>query len=77
MREKLAHLAIKLGRERLVGGQYHGRALLRLDQIGDGEGLARTGHAEQGLGGQAVLQPFIQRVDRRGLIAGQPVIGYQ
>jgi hypothetical protein len=39
------------------------------DHVGHGEGLARAGHAQQRLVGQAVLHAFHQLLDRRGLVA--------
>ena len=49
--KKLLHLAIELRRQGLVRRQHQGGPLCHfLDDVGDGEGLARTGDAEQHLG---------------------------
>ena len=57
VREKPLDLAVELGREGLVGGQDQGRALGLRDHLGHGEGLARTGDAEEDLGAVARLMP--------------------
>ena len=44
-REEAPHFAVKLCRQCLVGGQNQGRPLHRLDDMGDGEGLAGSGDA--------------------------------
>jgi hypothetical protein len=48
VREELAHLAVELGGQGLVGRQQQRRALHLGDDVGDGEGLAGAGDAEQG-----------------------------
>ena len=47
--EEVLHLGIELRRQRLVRREDQGRALHRLDDLRHGEGLARTGDAEQNL----------------------------
>ena len=47
--EERLHLAVELRREDLVGRQDQRRPLHRLDHLGHGEGLARSGDAEQHL----------------------------
>jgi hypothetical protein len=61
VREELAHLAVELRGQGLVRRQQQGRALHALDDVGDGEGLAGAGDAEQGHAGLAVLQALHQR----------------
>ncbi len=68
LRKERLHLAVELGGERLVGGEDEGRALHRLDHLGHGEGLARTGHPEQHLIALPPPQPFGERGDRLRLI---------
>ena len=54
LREKVAELAVQLRRQRLVGGEDDGGPAHARDDVGHGVGLARTGHAQQGLEGQAI-----------------------
>ena len=49
LREETFHLAVKLRRQRLVGGEDQRRALGRRDHMRHGEGLARAGDAQQHL----------------------------
>ena len=69
-REKLAKFAVQLGGQRLVGRKHDGRAPQAGDHIGHGEGLARAGHAQQGLKHLAVVHAFHQFFNRRGLVSG-------
>src|SRR3546814_18320809 len=48
---------------------HQGRLLHRLDHVGDGVGLARTGDAEQRLLRQAALETVDQLRDRLRLVA--------
>ena len=74
VREELAELAVELRGQRLVVREHQRRALHALDHVGDGEGLARTGHAQQRLVREALLEPFDQLRDRLRLIAGGLVV---
>src|SRR5690606_13723152 len=47
------------------------------DHVGDAEGLARAGHAQQGLVRQAGLQALDHLADRLRLIAGRLEAGYE
>ena len=49
VREELLELAVQLGGEGLVVAEDQRRPLGPFDDVGDGEGLARPGHAQQGL----------------------------
>ncbi len=62
-------LAVKLRRERLVGGEDYRRALGCLDDLGGGEGLARAGGAEQHLVALSGDHSGNQLGDRRRLVA--------
>ena len=68
--EELAELRPELGRERLVRREHQRRTLLLGDDVGDREGLARPGDAEQDLLALALGQPAIERRDGGGLITG-------
>jgi hypothetical protein len=70
IREKGLHLAVKLRRQRLVGRQHQRRPLHGGDDVGDGEGLAAAGDAQQGLMGQPRRSSRPTRRGSRGLIAG-------
>ena len=67
--EKLAELAVELRRQRFVGRKHNGRAAQAGNHIGHGEGLARTGHPQQGLKYLAVVHALHQLVDGLGLVA--------
>ncbi|MNI67292.1 hypothetical protein D3C73_1229160 [compost metagenome] len=69
IREEFFHLAIKLGRQRLVGCQHHGWPLEVRNDVGDGERFPRTRYAQQRLMRQTILQPFFQATNRLRLIA--------
>ena len=58
LREKVAELAVQLRRQRLVGREDDGRPAHARDDVGHGVGLARTGHAQQGLEGQSIGNPL-------------------
>ncbi len=72
-----AELLVELGGERLVVGQHQRGPLGALDQVGDGEGLARAGHAEQHLVALSRPQTSAQGLHGGRLIAGQLVVRYQ
>ena len=63
--EEGLHLAIELGGQRLVGREDDGGALGFLNDLRGGEGLARTGDAEQHLRAVIILEAF----DTRSAIA--------
>jgi hypothetical protein len=69
LREELAELRIQLGCEGLVRGEHDRRTAGSGDHVGHRISLARTGHAEQRLVHQAVLDALDQTLDRRGLVA--------
>ena len=70
VREEGLELAIELGGQRLVGRKDEGRAVGLGDDLGHGEGLARTGDAQKHLVGLAGVDAFDQLLDRRRLVAG-------
>src|SRR5690606_5277859 len=67
--KELLELTVELRRQGLVGSHHHGGPLHPLDDVGNGEGLARTGNTEQGLVGKARLQALYQFFDGLGLVA--------
>ena len=71
LRKEFAEFGVELRRQRLVRREHERRATGAGDDVGHRVGLARAGHAEQGLEGQAVLDAFDQLGDRRRLIAGR------
>ncbi len=75
VREELLEFAVKLGGQGLVRCHHQGRFLHPFDQIGDGVGLARSGHSEQGLMGQAGLEAANQTLDRHRLVTGRLIGG--
>ncbi len=75
--EEALELAVQLRREDLVRGEDERRALNRLDDLGGGEGLARSGDAEQHLVAVAGVGLRHQLGDRRRLVARRHVIGDQ
>jgi hypothetical protein len=77
VREELLELAVELRRERLVVRHHERRALHALDHIGNAEGLARAGHAQQRLVREPALEPLDEALDRRRLITGGRVVGLQ
>ena len=68
MREKIAHLRIKLCRQGFVRRHDQRRSLGMLDHIGDGESLARTCYTEQCLPGLARLESVNQGLNRMRLV---------
>jgi len=77
LREKLTHLAIKLGGQRFVRRENDGRSLYFLDDAGDRERLAGSRNTEQRLSCKAVIQTFNQSGNRLRLIAGRIEFGHQ
>ena len=77
VREELPELAVELRGQRLVVRQHQRRPLHALDHVGDGEGLAGAGDAEQRLVREAVAEPVDQLGDRRRLVARRLVVGAQ
>ena len=71
--EKLAELAVQLCGQRFIRRKHNGRASHAGDHIGHGVGLARAGHAQQGLEHLAVLQALHQLFNRLGLVPGRRV----
>jgi len=69
VREERFELAVQLRGQGLVRGHDQRRLLHLLDHVGDGVGLARAGHAKQGLLGHAGLEVGRQLLDRRRLVA--------
>ena len=74
LREEAAEFVEELRGERLVVRQDHGRAVLRLDDLGHGEGLAGAGDAEQDLVLFAGRDTADELVDGFGLIAAGLVV---
>ncbi len=72
-REELAELGIKLGGESFVMGKNKGRALIVLDNVRHGEGLAGAGDAEQGLLADVSIQARSELLDGLGLITSRLV----
>ena len=70
LREELAELRVQLRRQRLVRREHDGRPAGARDHVRHRVGLAGTGHAEQRLERQAVVDAFDQAVDRGRLVAG-------
>ena len=77
LREELPELAVQLRGQRLVGRQHERRALDLLDHVGDREGLAGAGDAEQRLVREAVADALDQLGDRLRLVARRLVVGFQ
>ena len=69
--KKFLELAIKLPGQGFVGRHDQRWPLHLGNDIGDGEGLARAGDAQQGLVRQPVVEPLHQLRDRGGLVAGR------
>ena len=69
VREEAPKLLEELGGQGLVVGEDEGRAVDRLDHLGDGEGLARAGDAEQHLLAVAALDAADELADGGGLVA--------
>ena len=68
LREELAHLAVELGRERLVRREDQRRPARPLDDVRDRERLAGPGDAEENLVPIRAIEPFDQLLDGPGLI---------
>jgi hypothetical protein len=77
VREKRLEFAIELRRQGLVRRQYQSRALHLGDHIGNAERLARAGHAEQRLVGQAGLDALDHLADRGRLVASGLETGHE
>ncbi len=75
--EEALELAVELRRQRLVGGEDQGRPVGGGDHLGHGEGLARTGDAEQHLVALLAAHAVDEFGDRRGLVALGLVFGTQ
>ena len=67
--EEPLHLLVELGGQRLVVAQDEGGALMLLDDVGHGEGLARAGDAQQHLRPVAPTDALGQLAYGLGLIA--------
>ncbi len=68
VRKELAELAVQLRRQRLVGGEHDRGSPQPGDHVGHGEGLARAGHAQQGLEHFAILHALDELFNRRRLV---------
>ncbi len=77
MGEEVAELGVELGGQRLVVGQDDGRPLRLLDDVGDGERLARARRAQQRLKLVAAIHAGHQPFDGRRLVARSREVGYQ
>ncbi len=75
VREDLAELVGELGAERLVGRDDQGGALDRLDHVGDREGLAGPGGAQERHVGVARVDALRQLRDRLRLVTGGLELG--
>ena len=73
--EELAHLAVELRGQGLVGGEHQGRPSRALDDLRHRERLSGAGDAEQGLVGEPGSDPLDEPVDRGGLVAGGGEVG--
>ena len=69
--EEFLELPIQLRRERLVGRHHQAGPLHGLDDIGNGVGLARAGHAQQGLVREPILETLDEPRNGLGLVAGR------
>ncbi len=74
-REELAHLAVELCGQGLVGRQDEGRALHPLDHVGDGVGLARARDSEQGLVREPGPEPLDELANGLALVTRRLVVG--
>ena len=74
--EEALELAVKLGRKCLVVRENDGGPLGLLDHLGHGEGLARTGDAEQHLILFVAGEALHQLLDGRGLVASGLEVGF-
>ena len=73
VRKKSLEFTIKLGGEGFVVTQHEGRTLQPLDDIGHGESLARSRHAEERYGIHALVQGATEPVNGCRLVAGRLV----
>ena len=73
--KELAELVVELGGQRLVVRDDQRGLLHALDDVGHRERLARAGHAEQRLEAVTADHALAEGVDRRGLVAGEAVVG--
>ena len=71
VRKEFLEFAVQLRGQRLVRREHQRRFLHRFDDVGDGERLARTGHAQQRLMRETRLKTVDQFLDRVRLIAGR------
>jgi len=71
VRKELLELGVQLGGQGLVVRHHQGRALGVLNDVGHGERLAGPGDPHQHLFSPPAAQPFRQRGDGLGLIAGR------
>jgi hypothetical protein len=69
VRKELFEFAVQLRSEGFVRREHQRWFLDRLHYIGDGEGLAGAGDAQQGLRRQSGFEAFDQSADRLGLVA--------
>ena len=69
--EKLLEFTIQLCGKRFVRRHDKRWTLHRLDHVGNGESLSRTGNTEQGLGVKPIGQSLYQPGNRVWLIAGR------
>ena len=77
VREKTLELPVKLGSQRLVVTQDECRLVDVLDDIGNGKGLARTGHPQQCLCRYSLDNTFSQLGDSFRLVARRLIIRNQ
>ncbi|MNS82024.1 hypothetical protein D3C72_1157580 [compost metagenome] len=77
VREERLELTVQLRGQGLVRRHDQRRLLDLLDDVGDGVGLARAGHAQQGLLGHASLEIAGQLGDGIGLVARRRIRGYK
>src|SRR5439155_23018046 len=68
LQEEALELAIELGRQRLVVDDDQRGLLDALDHVGEGEGLAGSGHAQQNLVRQPAIDTLRERINRLRLI---------
>ncbi len=76
-REELLELRVELRRERLVMRNDERRPVEFTDDIRDREGLAGTGHAEEGLMAVAGSDGLEQLGDRLPLVTARPIAGFE
>ena len=76
-REELLELGVELRGERLVVRDDERRPVEFADDVGDGEGLARAGHAEERLVAVAGLDRLEEFGDRLALVAARLVVRFE